>query len=167
MAADAVYCFYFMALPIPFKLIIPAIYLLAVFIPLTSQFFWPATPVLAWVLLFFTARFIPSQHRPGIHVALLPALESVFYGANISDLQTRYTNPLLDVLAWLPYGIGHFSIPFGVALVLWVLGPKGATQYWGKAFGWMNLLGVMTQILFPCAAPCKPTDSSRREANSP
>jgi hypothetical protein len=34
-------------------------------------------------------------------------LESILYGANISDLLTRATNPFLDVLAWLPYGVIH------------------------------------------------------------
>ena len=151
----ALYCLYVMRLPILFRLAIPSLYALAVLLPITSQLIWPATPVLTWVILFFTARFIPSSHRPEIHVALLPALESVLYGANISDLQTRYTNVVMDIIAWLPYGVAHFSLPVIVALILWAVGPKGAPQYWGKAFGWMNLLGVMTQILFPCAAPCE------------
>ena len=137
------------------KLLIPAFYFLIVFLPITSQLFWPATPILVWALTFFSARFIPAAHRPSIHVALLPALESVLYGANISDLQTRYTNPILDVIAWLPYGVLHFSLPVIVALILWVLGPRGSAQYWGKAFGWMNLIGVITQVIFPCAAPCR------------
>jgi len=138
-----------------FKLGIPTIWSLALLIPLTSQFVWPASPILVWVMTFFSARFIPSLHRPNIHVALLPALESVLYGANISDIQTRYTNAVLDVLAWLPYGVIHFVLPFVVALFLWTLGPRGSVQFWGKAFGWMNLIGVCTQVLFPCAAPCE------------
>jgi len=140
-----------------FKLFIVSAYTAAVLVPFTSQLIWPATPVLTWVLLFFSARYIPTSSRPGIHVALLPALESVMYGANISDLQTRFTHPVLDVLAWLPYGVLHFTLPVVVALVLWVFGPRGSAQYWGKAFGWMNVLGVMTQIILPCAAPCKLT----------
>ena len=151
----ALYCLYIMRVPLLLKFFIPSAYILAILLPITSQLIWPATPVLAWVILFFTARFIPSNHRPTIHVALLPALESVLYGANISDLQTRYTNPIMDIVAWLPYGVAHFSVPVVVALVLWALGPKKAPQYWGKAFGWMNLVGVLTQILFPCAAPCE------------
>jgi hypothetical protein len=114
----------------PIKLVIPIAYGLAVLIPATNQFFWPAAPVLTWVITFFAARFIPSAHRPTIHVALLPALESVLYGANISDLQTRFTHPVLDILAWLPYGVLHFTIPAVVAFLLWALGPRGAIQYW-------------------------------------
>ncbi|WWC89048.1 uncharacterized protein L201_003966 [Kwoniella dendrophila CBS 6074] len=135
------------------KLGIPLIYTIAILLPITSQFVWPATPVFCWLLTFFSARYIQSSNRPTIHVALLPALESVLYGANISDLQTRYTNPILDVIAWLPYGVLHFVTPFVVAAILWVFGPRGAVQYWGLAFGWMNLLGVFTQLVFPAAAP--------------
>jgi len=138
------------------KVLIPVAYTLAVLIPATSQFFFPATPVLMWVMTFFCARYIPSSWRPGIHVVLLPTLESVLYGANISDLLTRFTHPILDILAWVPYGIGHFAIPGILALVLWAFGPKGSPQFFGKAFGFMNLTGVLCQLFFPCAAPCEP-----------
>lgn len=154
MGACAAYSLYNLR-PFFLKLAIPLVYALALLIPLTSQFVLPATPIFAWLITFFTARFIPASHRPRIHVNLLPALESVLYGANISDLQTRYTNPILDVISWLPYGVLHFALPFVVAILLWVFGPKGSIQYWGKAFGFMNLIGVVTQILLPCAAPCE------------
>lgn len=137
------------------KVIIPTAYFAAIAIPATSQFFFPATPVLMWVLTFFCARYIPSSWRPSIHVVLLPTLESVLYGANISDLLTRFTHPVLDILAWLPYGVGHFAIPGIIALVLWLFAPKGSAQFFGKAFGFMNLVGVLCQIFFPCAAPCE------------
>jgi hypothetical protein len=155
MFSCALFCLIIMSAPLAFRIALPLLYTTALLLPITSQFVLPATPVFAWLITFFCARYIPSQHRPNIHVNLLPALESVLYGANISDLQTRYTNPILDVLAWLPYGVLHFAVPFIVAAVLWVFGPKGAVQYWGKAFGWMNLLGVLTQLLLPCAAPCE------------
>lgn len=156
MLLCASYSLYIMTTPpFPLKLGIPIAYIAAVIFPITSQFVWPATPIFAWLITFFSARFIPSGRRPEIHVALLPALESVLYGANISDLQTRYTNAFLDVVAWLPYGVLHFTLPFVVAVILWSLGPRGAVQFWGLAFGWMNLLGVVCQLLFPAAAPCK------------
>lgn len=156
MLLCASYSLYIMTTPpFPLKLGIPIAYVAAVILPITSQFVWPATPIFAWLITFFSARFIPSGRRPEIHVALLPALESVLYGANISDLQTRYTNAFLDVVAWLPYGVLHFTLPFVVAVILWSLGPRGAVQFWGLAFGWMNLLGVVCQLLFPAAAPCK------------
>jgi hypothetical protein len=148
-------CLWIMQAPVWFKLFLMTAYTTGALVPLSGQFIWPATPILTWVLLFFSARYIPTPSRPNIHVALLPALESVMYGANISDLQTRFTSPVLDVFAWLSYGVLHFTLPFVIAALLWLFGPRGSVQYWGKAFGWMNILGVMTQIVLPCAAPCE------------
>lgn len=147
--------------PFPLKLLIPILYGTALIIPFTSQFFVPATPVLAWVITFFSSRFIPASYRPSISVSLLPTLESVLYGGNISDILTRYTNPVLDVLAWLPYGVIHFTAPFVVAAALWLWrgnagnGKNEALKFWARAFGYMNLAGVICQIIFPCAPPCK------------
>lgn len=157
MVTSAAYSLYMMNTPAfpPLKYLIVLAYTIASIIPFTGQFVWPASPIFAWLVTFFSARYIPSTSRPKIHVNLLPALESVMYGANISDLQTRFTHPILDVIAWVPYGVLHFAIPFIVALLLWVFGPRGSVQYWGRAFGLMNLIGVVTQILLPCAAPCR------------
>lgn len=137
----------------PLKLMIPILYAIALLIPLTSQFFIPATPVFAWLLTFYTSRFIPVGWRPDISVVLLPTLESVLYGANISDLLTRFTHKLLDIFAWLPYGVIHFVFPFVVAAFLWLFRTKEALHLWGRAFGYMNLIGVIIQILLPCAPP--------------
>ncbi|ELU41797.1 inositolphosphorylceramide synthase [Rhizoctonia solani AG-1 IA] len=146
--------------PFPYKLMIPMLYTTGIIIPFTSQFLVPATPVLAWVITFFSSRFIPTEWRPSISVSLLPTLESVLYGGNISDILTRYTNPVLDVLAWLPYGVIHFTAPFVVAIALWLWrgnagkGNNEALKFWARAFGYMNLAGVLIQIVFPCAPPC-------------
>jgi hypothetical protein len=152
MALASIYSLYMMNSILKYFIVIT--WATACMLPITGQFVWPASPIFAWLVTFFCARYIPADSRPKIHVNLLPALESVMYGANISDLQTRFTHPVLDVLAWVPYGVLHFVIPFVIAAVLWVFGPKGSIQYWGRAFGLMNLLGVVTQILLPCSAPC-------------
>jgi len=143
------------------KLGIVSIYSLAMLLPFTSQFFVPATPIFSWLLLFYSSQFLNKAHRPHIWVSVLPTLESVLYGANISDLLTRYTTPLLDIAAWIPYGVLHFALPFVVAACLFVFGPPGAVKFWGTAFGYMNLIGVMIQVAFPCAPPCKPKPHTR------
>ncbi|GAA5985296.1 hypothetical protein JCM10908_002609 [Rhodotorula pacifica] len=142
-----------MAAPFLFKVFLVAVYTLALLIPFTSQFFLPATPIFSWLLLFYSSQFIPKSWRPHIWVSVLPTLESILYGANISDLLTRSTNPFLDVLAWLPYGVIHFVAPFVVAALLWIFSPPGAVKFWAAAFGYMNLAGVIIQIVFPCAPP--------------
>lgn len=159
--ADLIYVFHvllasfwlFLLPSLALKLIIPILYTIALLIPFTSQFFFRAMPVLAWVLTFFTSRYIPTEWRPSISVVVLPTLETVLFGANISDILTRSTFFVLDIVAWIPYGVGHFSLPFVVAAFLWLFRPKEALHFWASAFGYLNLIGVVIQILFPCAAP--------------
>lgn len=137
----------------PLKLVIPILYGIAILIPFTSQFFFPAMPVFAWLITFYTAKFIPNAWRPKISVVLLPTLESVLYGANISDILTRWTHPALDILAWLPYGVIHFTFPFVVAACFWLFRPKEVLRQWARIFGYLNLMGVLIQIVLPCAPP--------------
>lgn len=158
--ADSIYVFHILLASVwliligfPLNIAIPVLYSTALLIPFTSQFFLPATPVLAWVLTYFCSRFIPVAHRPSISVSLLPTLESVLYGANISDILTRYTHPVLDIIAWLPYGVLHFTLPFVVAAFLWLFRPKEALHVWASAFGYLNLFSVIVQIVLPCAPP--------------
>lgn len=159
--SDAVYIFHvllasfwlFLLPSLVLKLLIPALYTTALLVPFTSQFFLPAMPVLSWVLTFFSSRYIPIEWRPNISVVVLPTLETVLFGANISDILTRSTYFFLDIIAWIPYGVGHFSIPFVIAAFLWLFRAKESLHFWACAFGYMNLIGVLIQILFPCAAP--------------
>ncbi|KAJ6632567.1 hypothetical protein B0H10DRAFT_2172302 [Mycena sp. CBHHK59/15] len=137
----------------PVKLVIPLLFSVALLVPFTSQFFLPASPVFAWLLMYYTSRFIPPAWRPTISVSLLPTLESVLYGANISDILTRFTHPILDVIAWLPYGLNHFVFPFVVAAFIWLFRQKEVLHLWARVFGYMNYAGVFFQIIFPCAAP--------------
>ncbi|GAA95659.1 uncharacterized protein L969DRAFT_315445 [Mixia osmundae IAM 14324] len=136
-----------------FKILMVAAYVTAALVPLTSQFVLPASIIFSWLLLFWSSKYIPVRVRPHIWVTLLPTLESVLYGANISDILTRTMNPFLDVLAWVPYGIIHFAAPFVVAATLFVFGPPGAINFFGKAFGYLNLVGVMIQVAVPCTPP--------------
>ena len=153
-AALAIFWFTVMQHPeFPIKIFVPILWITALLIPLTSQFFVPATPIFSYLLSFYSSRFIPTPWRPGISVALLPTLEYVLYGANISDILTRFTHPILDIIAWFPYGVGHFVFPFVVAAFLWLFRSKEVLPFWGKAFGYLNLTGVLFQILFPCSAP--------------
>lgn len=139
--------------PFPYKLAIPILYTIALLIPFTSQFFIPATPVFVWLITWYSSRFLPPSWRPSISVSLLPTLESVLYGANISDILTRFTHPVLDILAWFPYGVVHFTFPFVVAIFLWLFRSKKALHLWARTFGYMNLIGVVIQIILPCSAP--------------
>ena len=84
----------------PYKLTIPILHITCLLIPFTSQFFLPATPIFAYLITFYTSRFIPASWHPAIFVSLLPTLKSVLYGTNISDILTRFTHPgpSLDII---------------------------------------------------------------------
>lgn len=100
-----------------------------------------------------SSRFVGAEYRPGIWVKVLPALENIFYGANLSNILSAHKRTALDVLAWLPYGITHFGAPFVVSGILFVFGPPGTVPLFARAFGYMNIMGVAIQLCFPCSPP--------------
>lgn len=122
-------------------------------VPLTSQFFFNALPIFTWLALYFTSSTFQAQHRPPITVQVLPAIETILYGDNLSDILAASLNKPLDFLAWLPYGIFHFGAPFVVAIILFLCAPPTLLQGYAFAFGYMNLFGVMMQNLLPAAPP--------------
>ncbi|DAA75073.1 TPA_exp: Uncharacterized protein A8136_2171 [Trichophyton benhamiae CBS 112371] len=98
-------------------------------------------------------RFIPSDWRPPIWVRVLPALENIIYGANLSNILSAHQSTALDLLAWLPYGIMHYGAPVVCAIFLFIFGPPGITPIFARSFGYMNIAGVIIQFLFPCSPP--------------
>lgn len=125
----------------------------ALVIPITRQFFLPFLPIASWLILFYGSQFVPSNYRPGIWVRVLPALENILYGANLSNILSAHKNTVLDVLAWIPYGLTHFGAPFVCSALMFVFGPPGTVPVFARAFGYMNLTGVLIQIFFPCSPP--------------
>jgi membrane-associated phospholipid phosphatase len=86
-------------------------------------------------------------------VRVLPALENVFYGANLSNILSAHQFVLLDLLAWLPYGITHFAAPFVCSLIMFVSASPGTVPIFARSFGYLNIMGVMIQLVFPCSPP--------------
>ena len=121
--------------------------------PASRQFFLPSLAIWVWLLYFFSSRFIPVEYRPHIWVRVLPALENVLYGANLSNILSAHKHAILDILAWLPYGIMHFGAPAVCSLVMFIFGAPGTTPVFAKTFGWMSILGVTIQLCFPCTPP--------------
>jgi membrane-associated phospholipid phosphatase len=97
--------------------------------------------------------FITPEYRPHIWVKVLPALENVMYGANLSNILSSHTHAVLDIIAWIPYGIGHFSLPLVCSIFLFLFAAPGTTPVFARAFGYMSMVGVFVQILFPCTPP--------------
>ncbi|KAM5466108.1 Phosphatidylinositol:ceramide phosphoinositol transferase (IPC synthase) [Microsporum ferrugineum] len=121
--------------------------------PITCQFFLPFLPPICWLVFFYACQFIPSEWRPPIWVRVLPALENIIYGANLSNILSAHQSTALDLLAWLPYGIMHYGAPVVCAIFLFIFGPPGITPIFARSFGYMNIAGVIIQFLFPCSPP--------------
>ena len=140
--------------PGPFaKTVVVALFMTSLIIPLTRQFFLPFSPIAVYLLLFYSCQFISGEYRPPIWTRVLPSLENILYGANLSNILSAHKNTAFDLLAWLPYGICHFGAPFVCHGLVFLFGPPGTTPVFARAFGYMNVIGVMCQIIFPCAAP--------------
>lgn len=98
-------------------------------------------------------RFVPSDWRPAIWVRVLPALENILYGANISNILSAHQNVALDVLAWIPYGLCHYGAPFVTSLIMFFFGPPGYVPVFARTFGYISMTAVAIQLLFPCSPP--------------
>ncbi|KAF3923268.1 hypothetical protein ABW21_db0201679 [Orbilia brochopaga] len=154
IAVVGLFCFSVIEVPGPLiKTLIATLLLSSLTIPLTRQFFLPLLPILTYLILFYSCRFIPAEWRPHIWVRVLPALENIVYGANLSNILSKHQNAFLDVLAWIPYGILHFTTPFITAAAMFIFGGPGTLPVYSRTFGYMNTLGVATQLLFPNAPP--------------
>ncbi|KAL3466655.1 hypothetical protein BJX64DRAFT_214319 [Aspergillus heterothallicus] len=127
--------------------------LISLLLPMTRQFFLPFLPIAGWLLFFYACQFIPSDWRPAIWVRVLPALENILYGANISNILSAHQNVVLDLLAWLPYGICHYGAPFVVSLIMFIFGPPGVVPLFARTFGYISMAAVAIQLFFPCSPP--------------
>ncbi|KAK5704414.1 Phosphatidylinositol:ceramide phosphoinositol transferase (IPC synthase) [Elasticomyces elasticus] len=135
------------------KTLIATLLMTGLTIPLTRQFLLPALPVLGWAIFFPACAFVPSHLRPGIWVKLLPAMENILYGANLSNILSAHKSTPLNILAWLPYGIMHYGSPVVVCIFMFLFGPPGMLPIWAKSFGYMCITGVAIQLFFPCSPP--------------
>ncbi|GAB1211842.1 hypothetical protein ATERTT37_000966 [Aspergillus terreus] len=99
--------------------------LVSLLLPITRQFFLPFLPIAGWLIFFYACHNILSAHQ----------------------------NVVLDVLAWLPYGICHYGAPFVVSLLLFIFGPPGTVPLFARTFGYISMTAVTIQLVFPCSPP--------------
>ncbi|KAK8087794.1 hypothetical protein PG997_002755 [Apiospora hydei] len=115
-------------------------YCLLLLMPATRQFFLPSWPIWTYLLYFFSSR-------------VLPALENVLYGANLSNILSAHTHPVLDLFAWIPYGIGHFANPLICSILIFLFAAPKTLPVFAKSFGWLSIFGVTMALVFPCTPP--------------
>jgi membrane-associated phospholipid phosphatase len=84
---------------------------------------------------------------------VLPALENVLYGANLSNILSAHTHPILDILAWIPYGLGPFSLPLVCSILMFLFAAPKTLPVFARSFGWLSVIGVTAALVFPCTPP--------------
>jgi membrane-associated phospholipid phosphatase len=118
---------------------------------------WNAKPLplsmLSWPVAHRCYRFVPSDWRPDIWVRVLPAMENILYGANLSNVLSAHQNVALDILAWLPYGLCHYGAPFVCSIVMFVFAPPGTVPLFARTLGYISMTAVTIQLVFPCSPP--------------
>ncbi|KAH7081727.1 hypothetical protein BKA63DRAFT_530695 [Paraphoma chrysanthemicola] len=140
--------------PGPFaKTFVAGLLMTGLCLPISRQFLLPLLPTLTWLFLFNSCKYISGDYRPAIWVRVLPALENILYGANLSNILSAHKHTVLDLLAWLPYGIIHYVSPVIVSGCMFIWGPPGTLPTWARAFGYMNITAVLIQTVFPCSPP--------------
>ena len=149
------FCYVVIDKPGWFKFTLALLGVLGLVFRRSRPFMLPFLAIAGWLILFYGCRFIPADWRPHIYTSVLPTLEYILYGGNLSDALAGSTASWKDLLAWLPYGIFHFTMPIIVAGLIVAWAPAGTLPVFARTFGYMNIAGVMTQLFFPCAPPCK------------
>lgn len=153
LAIIAIFCFSVMEGSPFMKTFIAALLMLGLVLPISRQFLLPFLPAMTWLLLFASCKYISGDYRPAIWVRVLPALENILYGANLSNMFSAHKNVVLDLLAWIPYGLAHYASPVIVCACMFIWGPPGSLPTFARAFGYMNIAGVLVQLIFPCSPP--------------
>ncbi|KAG1064783.1 hypothetical protein G6F42_026937 [Rhizopus arrhizus] len=69
------------------RLLLAVLLIASFWIPYIKRFTVPALPIFTWLITFYACQFIPIDYRPTlIFVNLLPTLERILYGANLSEI---------------------------------------------------------------------------------
>ena len=114
-------------------------------------------PYLSYLFIF--KFYTPLRHLTHLDTLsppsynVLPALEEHLFLCQPHKILSRSANPFFDVLAAIPYLI-HFPLPFifGGYLALHRT-KRGALLSYMWCAGWVNLLAVLFQFVFPTASP--------------
>eukprot|EP00833_Pecoramyces_ruminatium_P017099 jgi/Orpsp1_1/1191131/evm.model.d7180000083669.1 len=91
-----------------------------------------------------------SWRRP-VDVTTLSTVEKKL--GSVSFHFYKNENTFLDLLAWIPYGIVHYIMPFLVGIYLVLFYKPGYASAYLFFFGVMNTTGVLTQLFWPTAPP--------------
>jgi hypothetical protein len=71
----------------------------------------------------------------------------------LNGLLKTTSSPVLDFGLFLPYGVLHYLSPFILTLYCLYREELHVAKSYLHGLGWMNVFGVITQVLLPCAPP--------------
>ena len=102
----------------------------------------------------FWKRVLGEPREPYLH---LPSIEYAIFGCLPHQVLSRYTHPILDILAAIPY-LAHFLLPFGYPAYCYYHRNKfGRTIEPAMRALWLGgtcaLISVIFQYLFPTSPP--------------
>jgi len=109
-------------------------------------------PAALWLALYLSAASIPSFSRPNVSVYALPTTDRFLIGGLPHRWLGDYPIPALDLIAAGPYML-HAVLPVVFLPWLALYESREHMASFCRAFGWMNLLAVSTQLALPTAPP--------------
>ena len=114
-------------------------------------------PYILYLLVFsFNQQLSHLTHVDKIvhpNYSILSKIEYTLFFCYPHKLLSSLANPVFDFLAAIPY-VFHFVLPFAFSLYLVLSNEKREALYpfvW--CAGWVNLVAVVVQVLFPTAPP--------------
>ena len=116
--------------------------------------FYDGQYVILVILGIFTLCIIPAPGplvKTGASTLLLASL--------IIPATRQFFLPLLpvitwlDIMAWLPYGIMDYASPIVCSGIVFIFASPGTLPVFARSLGYMNLIAVSIQLMFPCSPP--------------
>ena len=105
-----------------------------------------------WLTLYISAGKIPSASRPSVSVLALPRADEILVGGLPHRWLGDHPWAPLDLIAG-PVYMFHALLP--VVFLPWLMccERRAHMASFCRAFGWMNLMAVSTQLALPTAPP--------------
>lgn len=118
----------------------------------TRAFLYMVAPILLYVVLYDLVRYIPHDWRSRIDVECLYRADEFIFRGTLPHQWLGYAHTTWkDILAAIPYNC-HFLTPLLFGVVMWRL-DRSVLRSFCWSFAFMNIAALMTQQLFPTAAP--------------
>lgn len=134
----------------PYFIVLGALIILEQF-EKTRAFLFGVGPMLLYVAIYDLVRYLPVQWRRPVDVNTLLDFETFLFGGLPHEWFKDHHSSIWDIIAATPYNL-HFYVPVISAAILWWKN-KTVLKNLTWAFLLMNIAALITQLLWPTAAP--------------